>query len=92
MTLTLNLNHARPQVMAERVTTSKALIAEWMNPERGNRHFTKWIKDKQVKAIRTCGLSLSNYTNKSKRTEILSHLTTLDTHFTTIILKRSLGW
>ena len=65
---------ARAQVMAERLTNSKSLIEEWMDPARGNRHFTKWIKDKQRKAIRTCGLSLSNYTNKSKRTEILTHL------------------
>ena len=42
------------------------------------RHFSRWKANEQKKVIQDCGLASSNYGNKAKRIEIISHLLSVD--------------
>ena len=54
--------------------TTKQLIGELLEADLGKRHFSKWTAKEQQEAIRRCGLSSSQFGNKSERIAILTHL------------------
>ena len=58
--------------------TSMQLIAAWMDPARGGRHFTKWVKQVKINALKQCGIAPSRYTNNTAKNGILKHLANTD--------------
>ena len=49
-----------------------------MDPTRGGRHFTKWVKKKKIDALKRCGIAPYKYSNNKAKNDMLRHLADTD--------------
>ena len=56
--------------------TTKQLVGEVLSADLGKRHFSKWTTTEHEELISLCGLSPSQFKNKTESITIFTHLHT----------------